>query len=275
MTAYTLAEAVSSGRGSERPFRCHMHNDTNASASVNVDRGVWVCYACGAAGQIDAADVVPDLEQLTRILLGSDPPRTYPDTWLDIFDAHGPSPYWSKRYGEETASHYRCGTHPVSNLPTYPIRDANGRVNGVVVRDGRGNPKYRYPYGSRTSATFFGSLAPRPVVVLVEGASDVMALHGHPQTWAVLGCYGAGVHQPQTEVLARLNPKVIVLAFDDDDAGRSAMLRSHASLDALTHTLSYRWSTIGGKDPGELPKGKAVQGLSDYLESTGYRTHAT
>ncbi len=269
MSAYSIHEAIEFGRGTERPFKCHVHDDSNASASVNVDLRVWVCYACGAAGTVDKADVVPDLDDLVRILSGEEPPRTYPEAWLEIFDASEPSPYWSRRYGEDVAAYYRCGTHPFNGMPTYPLRDDAGRVNGVVVRDDAGTPKYRYPYGSRTSATFFGDISPRPVVVLVEGAGDVMALHGG-HDWAVLGCYGAGVHAPQVLILERLNPSVIVFAFDDDDAGRSAMLRSETLLGGLTQTLSYRWATIGGKDPGELPRGRAVQGLTEFLAANGH-----
>lgn len=270
MRSQTLAEAIADGRGVERPFRCHVHDDTTASASVNVVSKVWVCYACGAAGQVDGKDVIPDLDALVAILTGDAPARIYPESWLDTFDAHEPSPYWSRRYGEQVAAHYRCGTHPVTGLPTYPLRDPQGRVTGVVVRDEAGTPKYRYPYGARTSATFFGHVRPKPVIVLVEGAGDVMALHGHPSSWTVLGCYGAGVHAPQVDLLRRLNPDLIVLAFDDDDAGRAAMSRSSDMLGTLTHVVSYPWGSIGAKDPGDLPAGRAVQGLTDYLAATGH-----
>lgn len=270
MKSQTLEEALQTGRGVERPFKCHVHDDNNASASVNVVSKVWVCYACGAAGQVDSKEVAPDLDDLINALKGDTVVRTYPESWLDIFDSHEPSPYWSSRYGTDVASHYRCGTHPVTGFPTYPLRDAAGRINGVVVRDPEANPKYRYPYGSRTSATFFGHIKPRPVVVLVEGAGDVMALHDHPETWTVLGCYGAGIHAPQVDILRQLNPSVIVLAFDDDDAGRTAMSRSSDLLCNLTHSLSYPWGSIGGKDPGDVPAGQAVQGLSAHLAANGY-----
>lgn len=34
----------------ERPFKCPIHDDTHASASVNRERGVWKCHGCGEGG---------------------------------------------------------------------------------------------------------------------------------------------------------------------------------------------------------------------------------
>ena len=48
----TLEEAIALGQGIERPFQCEVHDDTNASASVNVLKGVWYCHACGASGAV-------------------------------------------------------------------------------------------------------------------------------------------------------------------------------------------------------------------------------
>jgi len=34
----------------ERPFKCPIHEDTHASASVNRERGLWKCHGCGEGG---------------------------------------------------------------------------------------------------------------------------------------------------------------------------------------------------------------------------------
>lgn len=36
--------------GGEKSIHCPVHNDSHKSASVNSDKGVWVCYACQGAG---------------------------------------------------------------------------------------------------------------------------------------------------------------------------------------------------------------------------------
>lgn len=259
MTGWTLQEAVALGRGTERSFNCHLHDDRNASASVNVDKGVWCCYGCGGKGVLDGVPV-PDTDYLMRMMLEVTP-RVFAEPWLEMYDAAYPSPYWADRFGKQVASRYRCGTHPMNGTPTYPIRNVAGWLLGVVERTG-GTPKYRYPSGVPVSRCLFAHrLLPSPVLVLVEGAADVMALDadGLDRSSGVLvvGCYGAGVHAPQVEAIRQLAPRLIVAAFDDDDAGRSAARRAHASLADMTHFVSYQWGMIEGtsgrrpKDPGE------------------------
>lgn len=263
MKAQTLNEALTTGRGIERSFRCEHHDDTNASASVNTVTGLWCCYACGAAGKVDEKDTIPDADTLLAYLKGDVPVRVYAESWLDMFDAHHPSKYWSRRFGEETSDHYRCGTHPLTGAPTYPIRNLDGDPIGVVTRQ-PDDPKYLYPYGVSTSRTFFGDFRPSHTVILVEGAADVMALHqaGIPHGWTALGCYGAGIHAPQVDALADLNPKRIVLAFDSDPAGYAAAERSAQALagwDTYTHT----WGTFN--DPADMPVEERIPSIEATL----------
>ena len=275
MTTASLEEVLRDGRGVERSFRCHMHDDTTASASVNTTKGVWYCYACHASGVVDGVDLVPEAEDLIKILKGDVPAEPYAESWLDLFDAFETSPYWSERFTPEVAAEYRCGTHPLTGQPTYPIRNVAGNPVGVVVR-GDGKPKYKYPYGVSTSRTFFGHIRPNPVVVLVEGAADVMAIAtgGIPKNWTVLGCYGAGVHAPQVQIIGDLAPYVVILAFDDDDAGRLAMQRSEASLAHVAPCVSHPWGSMGANDPGDLPVGQAITGLRKSLSTTTYKKFA-
>ena len=247
----TLADALASGRGVERPFQCQVHDDTNASASVNVLKGVWYCYACHAHGVVDGDDAIPSAEDLLKLLEEEEPARVYAESWLDAFDADHPSPYWEGRFGYRTARHYRCGTHPMTGAPTYPIRDSLGRVGGVVVRNETMDPKYKYPYGVRTSETFFGDMGLARVVVLVEGAGDVMAIHqaGIPAGWSVRGCYGSGLHWPQARIIAEESPDVVISAFDDDRAGHLA---------DRAGTLRAALSAGAGHGPGDTASHSAV-----------------
>lgn len=41
---------ITVGRGREAAIRCPAHDDAHASASANIDKGVWFCHACGAGG---------------------------------------------------------------------------------------------------------------------------------------------------------------------------------------------------------------------------------
>ena len=270
----TLQQALSTGRGIERPFCCPAHDDSNASASVNTLKGVWYCYACHAHGTLE--DHVPSIEQAIAILAGTQPPRVYTESWLDMYDAHHVSPYWKQRVGHDTAEANRCGTDPITGAPTYPLRDSDGRVTGVVTRHDNGvGPKYKYPYGTATSRTLFGRLVYSRVVVLVEGAGDVMALQQSslPDGWTALGCYGAGLHHVQAQIVARLDPKVVIAAFDDDPAGQAANERAQRALSKIAPVVSHPWGKVGGKDAAEAPPAERIKSLRRSLTSSGHKKH--
>jgi len=273
MRKITLSEALSLGRGMERSFCCPSHDDSNASASLHAAKGVWYCHACKAHGTVEG--YIPSALETLQILAGEKEPKTYPEAWLDLFDSNGPSYYWSGRFGESTASKHRCGIHYESGLPTYPLRDAQGRLIGVVTRHEGEKAKYKYPAGVRTSATFYGDYRASKVLVLVEGAADVMALDqaGIPDNWTVLGCFGSGLHAPQTQMIADLSPKVVIAAFDDDKAGWGASERSKYQLKEIAPVLSHRWSTVGGNDPGEVKIVDRISSLQRLLLESPYKKH--
>lgn len=267
----TLEQALESGRGSERPFTCPSHQNGSVTASVNVMKGVWFCFSCHAHGT--TGDHVPTVDEALAILAGKTPARVFPEEWLSIYDADHSSPYWVGRVGIETASQNRCGTDILTGAPTYPIRNEHSQVVGVVTRHEAISPKYRYPQGVSTSRTLFGPIAPCDVLVLVEGAGDVMALQqaGLPDGWNAVGCFGAGLHHPQIALVADMSPKVVIAAFDDDPAGRGAQARTMDMLEFLVPVLSHPWLTVGGKDPGEVRVASRIPALAETLRSSGYR----
>ena len=269
----TLDEAMSSGRGVERPFNCPAHDDKNASASVNVVKGVWFCYSCMAHGVLE--NHVPNIDEAIRILAGESRTHYYPEAWLDLFDADHCSPYWVKRVGIEVASANRCGTHPMG-MPTYPLRDDQGRLLGVVTRHEE-DPKYRYPFSTTTSRTVYGPVKVCRVLVLLEGAGDVMALQqgGLPDSWNANSVYGAGIHAPQVEIVARMNPSVILAAFDDDDAGLRARTLAVEQLADVAPVLSVPWRRFGGKDAAEVPATNRITALRHVLQTKGFSIEGT
>lgn len=252
--APSLAEAMFNGQGVERPFRCPAHLDNHASASVNVLKRVWYCYACFAKGKVDSK-AVPKAEELLAMLEPEKTTRVYPETWLNWF-GHGF--YWRDRFEPWLCYLMRFGVDPLSADAdaTFPVYTPTGRLAGVGRRRERAEQRYMYPAGwsaSRSLAGYVQALvwpAGTDIVILGEGAADTGAIY---ETGPVgLGCYGAGIHLPQIELLARLNPKLVLLGFDADDAGRTAARRSASWLADLVPTASIDWSKVGGKDPAEL-----------------------
>ena len=67
MTGMTLEDAIAVGQGVERPCRCPVHDDSQASASVNVIKGVWYCHACFASGTVDGKKT-PSVDSLKAMM---------------------------------------------------------------------------------------------------------------------------------------------------------------------------------------------------------------
>lgn len=250
MSYRTLADAISRGHGTERAFCCPVHQDNTASASVNVVKGLWYCYACGASGRVDGfiapsqESLLEDVEELLR------EPRVYPESWLDMFDSPG-DPYWSTRFTEAAIRHFRLGRDRAKDAPVYPLRDPQGRVLGVVTRSSDGGPKYRYPGGSKTSRLLFGySEEVVATPVLVEGAMDAIAVW--EAGFVGLGCYGARLYPEQVRLIRRLSPVRVVLAFDEDRAGNQARVEAFRALEDLgIPAVSLRWDDAA-KDMAEM-----------------------
>ncbi len=233
----TVEDALAQGQGVERPITCPVHEDTHASASLNVLKGVWYCYACHSAGGLDAKHV-PSAEDLASMLEPEKEPRIYPESYLDLFDSDG---YWQSRFPDWVCWYARLGHDPLSGNDTFPVRTPEGLLAGVGLRvtneavaaakEAGTNPsRYRYPYGWSASTTLGGiELIPKSkMLVLVEGYADACSL------WEVgipaVACYGSGLHWPQLEMIHRRGPKVICLGQDMDEAGVRGANRSGAWL---------------------------------------------
>lgn len=264
----TLEEAIANGRGTERPFRCHEHDDNSASASVNVVKNVWYCYACHAKGVVDGSRV-PTLSELEAMLEPEVAGRTYPSSWLDTFSYGG---YWLDRFPDWLCWFAGLGEDPWNGDATFPVHTPRGRLAGVGRRlavPGQG-PRYKYPPSWSASRTLFGSRGQwvRPdsgVLMLVEGAADTCAGYevGMP-TW---GCYGAGLHAPQVELIARLRPKLVLTGFDMDDAGARATDMTERALRGICEVAPIQWPV---KDPADTPVESRLQPILDAVAGSLY-----
>ena len=267
----TLEEALATGRGIERPFRCPSHDDTMASASVNVVKGVWFCHACHASGYADKSkkkDV--KVEDLEAMLEPERAVREYPEAWLEMFTQPGPK-YWDDRFAPWVSWHHRLGEDPITGDATFPVHTPLGKLAGVGRRHITEDKQKRYLYPKRWSAsmTFFGTAGrypSLPVITLVEGAADAASIWetGCPG----LGCYGSGLHAPQIGLLVRYNPRLILLGFDMDDAGEKATTRAFSQLSRIAEIRRVRWK--GGKDPAEVPLARRRDALLHAVRSSHY-----
>lgn len=251
---YTLAEALTYGHGTERPFLCPVHGDSRPSASVNMIKRVWVCYTCGAHGGLtgEHALMEPDYEQMREWFNDRmEEGRVYPEGWLTQYDAGDVHEYWLDRVGERAARHFRLGADRESGAVVYPLRDPSGGVLGVVRRPLRGEgPKYLYPKGVDVGSLLFNyTTDARRVVVLCEGALDAIAL------WNVgvqaMAIYGCRLSVEQVRLVDRLDPLYVYTAYDNDEAGEQAHRETERSF-SHRFVARLRWPRSWGKDVGEL-----------------------
>ena len=224
MSYASIEEAMVYGYGIERSFRCHVHGDTNPSASVNSVTGLWFCYACGARGKYNVSDVPPDKAATTLIRYVDrmmQEKTVHPEAWLDVYDSMGPGDYWLSRFSPEVCARFRLGQDPARKFATIPVRDAQDRVLGVIRRDltGTDEAKYRYPPGVTMSKLLFNlSSCEGDVLMLTEGATDAIAADeaGWP---SVMATYRNGISLYQRILLREYAPTTVICAYDQDEAG--------------------------------------------------------
>jgi DNA primase len=142
----------------------------------------------------------------------------------------------------------------------FPLADARGRVVGFGARAMRENQPPKYLNTSEGEVFHKGSqlfgidlarkhAARAGSVVLVEGYTDVLALHQAGVLNAV-GIMGTSFTEEQARELER-TARTLVLALDADSAGQEAMLR--AARIAEGRKLELRVVPLpAGKDPADL-----------------------
>lgn len=254
----------------ERTFRCHVHNDHQASASVNVAKGLWYCYACHAGGPVNTALIDVDAkiwrDSILDLLAELDSPHVA-ESMMDLYTAGEPHPYWLTRFSRDAITQFQLGRDPRTGRPCYPMRDPSGQLLGMVMRNLESQPKYLYPRGVRKSSLLF-NYSPEVVehVVLVEGAMDVIACWEASGITA-FGIYGSSLSVEQADLICRCNPRWVHLAFDNDRAGAHATesaIELLSSRGLFVNALDWRrYPTFN--DVAELPMAKRRDTLRDLL----------
>lgn len=257
MSYSSIQEALVHGTGRERQFLCHVHGDSNASASVNSLTGAWICYACGASGKVDLDGVELDPYALRRRIseieerVAASQVR-YPEGWLNYFDASGPGDYWLSRFSEETCRRHRLGQTPDGAWATIPLRTNSGEVSGVIMRTLTGDArKYKYPFQARLSERMYNyHRGTSDVLFLVEGATDSIAVDevvpGH-----AMSLYGDRVSRAQRQLIYRYSPRIVLVATDQDAGGEKAHASIQTALSGFCVVQRLVWDTY--KDLASIP----------------------
>lgn len=259
----TAHDAMVNGYTKWRSFHCPVHDDNSPSARINTHNGFWVCMVCGAKGSVDKNRIPVDttLKYIKQLLEDCDERRTYPESYLDVFER--PGDYWTTRFDSRTGKELGFLYDPAKEQYGYAIRDTRGAILGIVYRGDF--PKYKYPQGVTTSELLFNyhNLSSDKPLFIVEGAPDVAAL------WEIgvqaVGTFGARLYPAQERLIRRLSPPCVYIAYDMDTAGRTGALGALDRLRAAGMMASVvAWD--GAKDAGEMSKETRTQIFVDRLD---------
>lgn len=159
----------------------------------------------------------------------------------------------------------RVGDRRISGKIIFPIYDCHNSLVAISTRDFRNTQKNRghwhesfnkknHFYGFSQSVKF---IIEKKEVILVEGQFDVMSMHSHGFSNCV-GILGSHMSMFHAFLLARFVDS-FVFAFDNDDAGRKAIVESGNILlkSGLLYdkSISYFGVDMGSyKDPDDLLK---------------------
>ena len=265
----TLTEAIATGQGVERPFRCTEHDDTMASASVNVVKGLWFCFACHASGSIDKTRA-PKVEELKMMMEPNKIPRVYDSAFMELYNSPN---YWLSRFPDWACWWTGMGEDPFTGDATFPVHTGSGLLAGVGRRKEQGEPRYLYPRHWSAANSMFGMrgrFTPVDVLMVVEGAGDATA--GWEIGMPTLAVYGSGVHLPQYALIARCNPKLVLWGFDMDKAGVLAYSRAKKDTAGVYKSARVCWP---GNDPADASPQERIDAVISAVGTTGYRADHT
>ena len=262
---------IKNKNGLEWQALCPYHEDNSPSFSVNIRKGLFICYACGAKGNMtqlaehlnttapsieSSATLEEVIETLGRLAISET------ITERPIVGIPYPEKFYLPLY-QEKAKEYFCGERDINILAItnyrlaydvveddaiIPLCDIQGRIGGFIRRVNNipklvnGSPKYLYPKGLGISKYLFGAdvahrsfhLSNEPSrLVITEGSIDAMSVYGSaPNTYGV-AVLGARISKHQSEIIKKIAPAHIIIATDRDRAGREAEIQIKYELEKL------------------------------------------
>jgi DNA primase len=261
---------VRNKNGAEWQCLCPYHSDSNPSFSINTNVGVFLCFACGAKGNMDdlashlgvsglkvIKDDKTEIERLQSLLHDFKDsevitPTYYPESYLSRFDHE--LEYWNERgLSKEVQDLFNLGYDPIRDHAVIPLRDTVGRIVGIIRRQLEANamPRYLYPRKFKISEHLFGAHLAKDYnkIAIVEGSLDCIACWdaGIP----AIALLGSRLSSSQQDILAKLNPDFIVAMTDRDEAGRKEAIALKEKFGVRCSVPDYDSSWLG-KDPADL-----------------------
>lgn len=275
---------------------CPFHAERHPSFSLDLERGLWFCHTEQRGGDFpalvsEALDVgrmaarrwiLEKSARLRPVDLAekAEPPMPRDidiEAYVNVLSVDTLPMYWFERgFTWETADRWDVRYDKHARRIVIPVRfpHPDGTLVGYVSRtvvDER--PKYRNSPNLAKEAVFFGYRAQHDpeAILLTEGPLDVLRLDQcGREGWAVLGSTMSEAHW---RMLGEY-PGRVILAFDNDSVGRSAIWRSVSEglvrRSMLSQARVFRFPP-GVKDIGECTPQQIENGIRQAQLLLGWR----
>ena len=226
---------------------CPFHDDNSESCSINLDKGVWICFAgCGQGSLKSFIQEYKDwdFKQVNQYLVSYkdthskrlfiEPPivEEGPLPEVNVPFKLGMVPKWifDRGFDKQSMKKWLCGISPANGL-IIPVKDINFRTVGWITRQEKQIPKYLYSKGLKKSHILFGQPYIRDCeyVCVTEGPLDAMWLNqlGFP----AVALLGMSMSEKQKDLILTLPTKEIILCLYNDEAGQRCKKRAFELLD--------------------------------------------
>lgn len=275
--------------GAEYQMRCPFHQDSDPSLSVNVSKGVFICFGCGEKGKLGklvrkltggTAEIATSSDSTEQAKAEIALPSDYTPLWQKPRSQYAKlalAYVFRRGITLEQLARYRigyCGNGFFTGRLIVPVY-TRGCLMSFVARDftGRAENKVKYPRGSRTSEALFGYDQMRKEgrlgtrVVITEGWADALAVDRELVGSSKTGVVALGsnrISMSQVGLLSDVGEFVILL--DSDQAGRDGAREIGGILS--TQCDSVRIVKLSScKDPAEAAPGvlrKVLQAAGCY-----------
>jgi hypothetical protein len=225
----------------ENAIKCPLHDDTHASASVNLRKGVWNCQGCGKGGSLEIlarflGGEISNIDLVISRAQGSLIPEDEPTDFTELYSGWTPilpttpeSLTYARDKGLRFDTLENFGVrHNKSGVLAFPYFDGE-RIAALRYR-GRNGEKW-FETGSERLIYNLNEVRGAGFVILAEGESDTHALwnklHG-TTAWAIGGIPGANSSRATWELwsLDLMWAEKILIAFDNDEAGEKGFDRA-------------------------------------------------
>ena len=265
----------------EFSIKCPFHEDNIDSCSINVDKGVWICFAGCGSGTLKS--FLQRYMNYTHIQVDNLLHEQEASFDISLFDEYMHEeetltevdfpfmcdmvPQWivERGFNKDTLMKWGCAINTYNDL-IIPVKDQDLRLVGWISRRINAHPKYMYSKGLKKSKLLFGAchLTKHPFVCITEGSLDAMWLDQHG--FGSIALLGATMSKKQREMLYNIPTQEFVICLDNDVTGQRAMNKIFKEL-SNSFIVSYITLPRGIKDVQDV---RNQNELCDIINERNY-----